>query len=204
MRVDPSGELVNGPVGHKTSADASDGMTVWLERDGEPGGNDAIILERLAISVRIRHARGLRDIDGRRHMGLLLDAGVSGEERQLAAASLNLSPTGTYRVVAAPLFAIWTEHPAAPEDVVPTRFGPMHALVVPVDTATLKAGPCGSGRGPETSEVLSETLGPRRASDAPSAIRRLGCPPGPEGRPGCRSRCRGRVHAAAATDSPPY
>ena len=145
MRVDPSGELVNSPVGTKTSADASDGLTVWLEREGEPGANDAIILERLALSVRIRHARGPREFDARRHMGLLLDAAVPDEERRLAAASLNLTPTGTYRVVAAPLFAVWTEHPVAPEDVVPTRYGPMHALVVPADTATLKAGPCGIG-----------------------------------------------------------
>lgn len=145
MRVDPSGELVNAPVGTKTAADASDGLSVWLEREGKPGANDSIILERLALSVRMRHARGPRDIDCRRHMGLLLDADVSDEERQLAAASLNLAPTGTYRAVAAPLFAIWTEHPAAPEDVVPTRYGPMHALVVSADTATLKAGPCGIG-----------------------------------------------------------
>ncbi len=145
MRVDPSGELASGPAGPKTAADASDGLTVWLERHGEPGANDTIILERLALSVRIRHARSPRDIDSRRHMGLLLDADVSNEKRQLAAASLNLSPTGTYRVVASPLFAIWTEHPVAPEDVVPTRHGPMHALIVAPDTATLKARPCGIG-----------------------------------------------------------
>lgn len=54
-----------------------------VEREGKPGANDAIILERLALSVRIRHARGPRDIDGRRHMGLLLDSEVPLEERRL-------------------------------------------------------------------------------------------------------------------------
>lgn len=54
-------------------------------------------------------------------------------------------PTGTYRVAAAPLFAIWADHPAAPEDVVPTRYGPMHALVLPADLVTLNAGPAGIG-----------------------------------------------------------
>ncbi|MGQ0465552.1 MAG: helix-turn-helix domain-containing protein [Sporichthyaceae bacterium] len=145
MRVAPSGELAHGSAGPKTTADASDGLTVWLECTGEPGAHDAIILERLALSVRLRHARGPRDVDGRRHMGLLLDAEVANEERRVAGARLNLTSTSTYRVVAAPLFATWTEHPVAPEDVVPTRHGPMHALVVSQATATLQASPCGIG-----------------------------------------------------------
>jgi hypothetical protein len=145
VRVNPQGDLVSGEATAMTTADASSGLTVWLERTGEPGASDAIILERLALTVRVRHGRGPRDIDGRRHMALLLDNDIAIEERQLAASSLGLIPTGTYRVAAAPLFAIWTEHPAAPEDVIPTRYGPMHVLVLTPDVTTLHAGPCGIG-----------------------------------------------------------
>lgn len=145
MRVTPQGEIAPGHASTKTEADASGGLKVWLEREGTPAANDAIILERLALTVRIRHGRGPRDIDGRRQLGLLLDLEVSMEDRQVAAASLGLSPGGSYRIAAAPLFAIWTEHPSAPEDVVPTRFGPMHAIVLPAATVMLNAGPCGIG-----------------------------------------------------------
>lgn len=146
MRVTPRGELANGQQpGERTTADASGGLTVWLERSGAPDANDAIILERLALTVRLRHARGPRDIDARRHLGVLVDHEIPSEDRHVASAALGLNPTLSYRVAAAPLFAIWTEHPAAPEDVVATRFGPMHALVLPAETQTLRAGPCGIG-----------------------------------------------------------
>ncbi len=146
MRVTPRGDLMPGEAPAEiTVANASGGLTVWLERDGELSANDAIILERLTLSVRLRNARGPRDIDGRRHLNLLLDQEVGVEERRMAAASLGLSRGGSYRIAAAPLFAIWTEHPAAPEDVVATRYGPMHALVLSADADTVHAGPCGLG-----------------------------------------------------------
>lgn len=145
MRITPRGELAPGEPTTMTSLDASDGLRVWLEREGEPAANDAIILERLALTVRLRHARGPRDIDGRRHLGVLVDPDSPIESRRMSAASLGLTPGSSYRIAAAPLFAIWTEHPAAPEDVVATRYGPMHALVLPADTDTLRAGPCGIG-----------------------------------------------------------
>lgn len=146
MRVTPRGDLMPGdPPADITVAPASSGLTVWLERDANTSVNDAIILERLALSVRLRNARGPRDIDGRRHLNLLLDREVDIEERRMAAASLGLTHGGSYRIAAAPLFAIWTEHPAAPEDVVATSFGPMHALVLSADVDNLQAGPCGIG-----------------------------------------------------------
>ncbi len=146
MRVTPRGELAaDGTTSERISADAGGGMTVWLERDGEPEANDTIILERLALTVRLRHSRGPRDIDARRHLGVLVDHEVPVEERHLASAALGLIPGTHYRVAAAPLFAIWTEHPSAPEDVVATRYGPMHVLVLPAGTETVMAGPCGIG-----------------------------------------------------------
>jgi methyl acetate hydrolase len=145
MRVTPRGELAPGESLTRTTADASGGLTVWLEREDEPEANDAIILERLALTVRLRHARGPRDIDSRRHLSLVVDHEVPVEERHVASAALGLIPGRYYRVAAAPLFAIWTEHPSAPEDVVATRYGPMHVLVLPASTETLRAGPCGIG-----------------------------------------------------------
>lgn len=147
LRVTPAGEHATGEPGPRTGAEASDGLTVWLERDGEPGANDAIILERLALAVRIRHGRGRTGDDNRRDLGLLLDQTVPAEDRRLAAAALGLAPGGRYRVVTAPLFAVWTGRPSGPEDVVPTRHGPIHALVVPAEAPVdeIRASPCGVG-----------------------------------------------------------
>lgn len=146
MRVTPRGELVEGPVvpppGSSTTAD---GLTVWLERSGPAHANDAIILERLTLSMRIRHGRGLRDLDNRRALGLVLDPGVPVADRRTAATRLGLAPGTRHRVVAAPLFAVWEEHPTAAEDVVPTPYGPIHALVVPHDHPPVAAGPIGTG-----------------------------------------------------------
>lgn len=123
---------------------ASDDLVVWLEREGDPLANDAIILERLALAVRLRHGRG-RQTDHRRDLGLLLDESVDLETRRVAAAGLGLRPEARHRVVCAPLFAVWTDHPRGPEDVVATRFGSLHALVLPADRVSVTARPTGIG-----------------------------------------------------------
>jgi methyl acetate hydrolase len=122
-----------------------EGLTVWLEREGPKRANDDIIIERLALAVRIRCGQGHHEVDNRRDLAVLLDASVPFDERQLAAARLGLPPTGKYRVVAAPLFAVWTDRPNAPEDVVASSFGPLHALVVPGASTTVEANPAGIG-----------------------------------------------------------
>lgn len=149
LRVSPRGEIVAPDDGPPTpgscSAITAEGLTVWIERDGEPHANDAIVLERLALAVRIRLGGGRREIDGRRDLGLLLDPTVPTETRRLAAARLNLVSTARYRVIAAPLFAVWDEHPSGAEDVVATPYGSIHALVVPHDHAPVPARPIGTG-----------------------------------------------------------
>ena len=124
--------------------EAATGLTVWLERDEDAHVNDSIILERLALSVRVRHGGG-RAGDRRRTLSVLLDGSVPADERLSAAARLGLSATVHYRVVAVPLFATWEHHPEAPEDVVPTPFGLIHALVVRADTNPLDCTPRGTG-----------------------------------------------------------
>lgn len=147
MRVTPRGLLAEdvAPRAQRTEASASEGLLVWLERDGDPMPNDAIILERLALALRIRHGRGRGPSDTRRDLGVLVDETVGKDERCLAGSTLGLVPGQLYRAVAAPLFAVWSHHPAGPEDVVPTSLGPIHALVVPAGTAAVDATPCGVG-----------------------------------------------------------
>ena len=57
LRVTPKGEAVQGESPTDSSnlhVASEDGIDVWLERDGAAGPNDALILERLALAVRIR------------------------------------------------------------------------------------------------------------------------------------------------------
>ena len=146
VRVNPRGELV--PTDGVTPSGlihAAGGLTVWLEREGDKHANDDMILERLALSVRIRCGQGRQDLDNRRDLGVLLDGSVPVDERQLAATRLGLRPSATYRVVAAPLFAHWKVRPDGPEDVVPSASGSLHALVAPGDTTTVEASPAGIG-----------------------------------------------------------
>lgn len=147
VRVDARGHHADGEVPSIEPAfqqDASEGLTVWLERDGERQPNDAIVLERLALAVRIRHGRG-RQSDHRRDLSLLLDSEVEVQARCISATTLGLRPDSLYRVVCAPLFAVWPQHPRGPEDVVATRFGTIHALVVPDSDHKVTAAPSGVG-----------------------------------------------------------
>ncbi len=148
VRIEPRGNHAPGdPPAYLDPAfrlHASDGMTVWLERDGERLANDAIILERLALAIRIRHGRG-RQADHRRDLSLLLDESVDLEVRCVAATTLGLRTDARHRVVCAPLFAVWPEHPQGPEDVVATRFGTIHALVLPAAHGAVTAAPSGIG-----------------------------------------------------------
>ncbi|GAA4705391.1 PucR family transcriptional regulator [Pseudonocardia yuanmonensis] len=157
VRVTPSGEIAEGrALPRADSSVRGDGLTVWLEREGPAGANDGIVLERLAFALRVRHGRDRREAD-RGELGLLLDRSLPVEERRTAAARLHLSPGVRYRVLAAPLFAVWEEHPAGAEDVVATPYGPVHALVLPEDRVS--GGPSPSGIGvPGTVEQLHRSF----------------------------------------------
>lgn len=145
MRVTPRGEIAPEGPPPPPGDPGSDGVRVWLERDGPALANDAIILERLAMALRIRHGRAHREPENRRDLGVVVDPSVDAGSRLTAAARLSLAPQGRYRVVAAPLFAVWDAHPTGPEDVVATPFGPIHALVLPHDHEPVRASPTGIG-----------------------------------------------------------
>ncbi|HSX67372.1 helix-turn-helix domain-containing protein [Nocardioides sp.] len=148
LRITTKGEFAKMPapeVRPDFSTTLADGILVWLEREGDPWPNDAIVLERLALAVRIRHGRGAREVDNRRHLGVLVDRESSPDERLSAVSALGLVAARRYRVVVAPLFAVWQGRPGGPEDVIGTRFGPIHAVVVPDRYEPFEASPCGIG-----------------------------------------------------------
>ncbi|AIJ26594.1 helix-turn-helix domain-containing protein [Amycolatopsis methanolica] len=146
MRVTTKGAIVPGPFSPAAGSSVCEGgVTAWLERDGAQHVNDAIILERLLLALRLRHGHGRRDSDHRRELGLLLDTEAPIADRHTVASRLNLSLTGRYRVLAAPLFAVWHSHPTCVEDVVATPYGSIHALVVPESHDPVDASPCGIG-----------------------------------------------------------
>lgn len=144
-RVGIRGERWSGePPSDALFVESNDGLRVWLERQGAPRANDAIILERLSLALRVRH--GLARVhEERRWLSILLDPLVSVDERREAAGHLGLSATLRYRIAAAPLFATWEVHSACPEDVISTPWGPIHALVAPAEGASISASPMGVG-----------------------------------------------------------
>lgn len=146
MRVDPHGRLLSevdpSPWARYRVADDHE---AWIERVGTPLANDAMVLERLSLALRLRHSRSRAELDVRRELGVALDSSVGTEERVAAAARLGLVRGPSFRVVAAPLFASWTRHPDGPEDVISTPLGTLHVLVVPAAEVDLDGSPLGVG-----------------------------------------------------------
>lgn len=156
LRVDPRGHVVtSASITSRTEHNVGPRheLVVWLERDGAPLPNDAIILERLALAVRVRHGQGRHDGEARRDLSVLVDEDSGKEERLVAAAALGLQPQRSYRAVVAPLFAVWDTHPDCPEDVVPTRFGSIHTLLLPGSGPSIAASPVGVGLATEADRL---------------------------------------------------
>lgn len=148
LRITAKGQVAEGPtpsVREDLTASVGDEMSVWLERDDDPWANDAIILERLALAVQIRQGDGRRAMGNRRHLGVLTERSSTPEERLESAAAIGLVSSGQYRILAAPLFAVWDGRPPGPEDVIATRFGPIHTIVVRESHESFMASPCGVG-----------------------------------------------------------
>ena len=105
--------------------------------------NDAMVRERLALALAIRS--GHQADDPLRRLGDLLDANVAVEHRHATAAKLGLAPHLKYRVATLPLFATWKQHRDLLEDVVHTRYGPLHVCVLRAEVKHIDASPCGIG-----------------------------------------------------------
>jgi hypothetical protein len=146
VRMDPRGQPLAGPPPDVVRAlDLPQSATVWLEREGEPHANDTIIVERLALAVGIRLGIERRDIEPRRDVDVMLDGREPRDLRREAACRLNLPVAGRFRVLAAPLFAMWGTHPRGPGDVVSSEFGPIHVVVIAADADPIDVSPAGFG-----------------------------------------------------------
>ncbi|MCP2637409.1 hypothetical protein K0817_012675 [Microbacterium sp. HD4P20] len=107
------------------SRDAGDDAIVWIERDGAPHANDAMVLERLALALAITTAR--RASDGAGAMEIALSTHATDEERGTALARLHLDTEPLMRAVALPPDA--DVHDRGPSAIVVTPRGLARALL---------------------------------------------------------------------------
>ncbi|EPD91873.1 hypothetical protein HMPREF1486_04832 [Streptomyces sp. HPH0547] len=122
-RRDPDGHPVTAAGETRRSPEMSHGdWTVWLERDGEPGPHDAMIVERLALGVEL--------IEGRRRpeggFEVVIDPARPVAERVTHLARHRLDPATPVRVLAT---AADTAETGAPSAIVPTRYGLLRATL---------------------------------------------------------------------------
>ena len=123
VRIDPS------PVaGAWPTRESGPDAVVWIERDGAPQTNDAMILERLSLALGIIRAR--RTVGQESAVELAISAYAGPDERAAALPRLRLAP-GALRVVASPPDpAPLPPHPSA---VVATRHGLTRATILDAD-----------------------------------------------------------------------
>lgn len=109
VRVDPAGHAAPDPsakderwMGMPVVPDAS--ATLWLERIGEPGPVEAMILERAAGAARavLDRTRGRAPSEDPALVELIVDASASPEIRRQAATSMRLSESDRFRAAALP------------------------------------------------------------------------------------------------------
>lgn len=119
VRIDP------GPSGGWPQRESGPDAVVWIERDGEPHSNDAMILERLALALGIIRAR--RSVGPESAVELVISGYAGRDERAAALPRLRLAP-GPLRVVASPPDP--APLPQHPSTVVATRHGLTRATLV--------------------------------------------------------------------------
>lgn len=144
VRATPTGERLGDgePTGWPAN-DAPIGSTVWIERDGAPHANDAMLLERFAIAVAITLSRAGSDAGDHRAAELVVDASASPDDRASAAARLRLDPHGRVRAVALPAEApVPDGHPSA---LLSTPFGFAQVVIVGEQSSEFGDGPAGVG-----------------------------------------------------------
>ncbi|KJL32006.1 hypothetical protein [Microbacterium oxydans] len=124
VRVEPV-----DPGGRWMLRESGPDAVAWIERDGDPHTNDAMILERLTLALGILRARRAGDAESA--VEVAISTFTSAEERAAALQRLRL-PAGALRVVASPPDpAPLPQHPSA---VVATRHGLTRATIIPAGT----------------------------------------------------------------------
>ncbi|WP_436326912.1 helix-turn-helix domain-containing protein [Brevibacterium sp. FAM 27836] len=146
LRVDPSGSVMTGDrpteVADLSLPDASE---VWLEREGDALPNDDLILERFGLAIGVRFGLERRQLETPRDVALALDPAAPADERGAAALRLGLVAGNGYRVLVAPLFAVFDKRPAGPTDVIASEHGTLQVLVVDDHTEDIAVAPAGLG-----------------------------------------------------------
>ncbi|MDQ1128026.1 helix-turn-helix domain-containing protein [Microbacterium sp. SORGH_AS_0888] len=152
-RIDRRGDRLGPDVGvSRRCVHDLDGLRVWVEGEAPAHANDALVLERLALAIRVRvdpFSEGAR----RRDLAVVLDAEVAEGERLAAAARLLLPTDARFRVVVAPLFTAWERHPQGIEDVVATPAGPVHVAVIGESVPEPAGAPVGIGVAASVAEL---------------------------------------------------
>lgn len=113
--------------GRWTTKDAGAGV-VWIERDGRPHANDAMVLERLSIALAITTGR---HGDAAGSLETALSPHSTDEERGLALARLRLDTAPTLRAVALRPDASISRGVAS--SIIVTPWGPARAVLGPPD-----------------------------------------------------------------------
>lgn len=121
VRVDPVPVSSEWPT-----RESGEDAVAWIERDGGPHANDAMILERLALALGIIRAR--RAVGQESAVELAISSYAGDDERAGALARLRLADEPLTVVASPPDPAPLPEHPSA---VVATRHGLTRATIVP-------------------------------------------------------------------------
>lgn len=141
VRVAAGGERVDPrePEQSWMQRECGQDAAAWIERDGEPRTNDAMILERLALALGIVRAR--RSVGAESAVELAISSYASADERASAVLRLRV-PDVALRVVASPPDpAPLAQHPSS---VVATRHGLTRATIVDAASDPVSAWPEGS------------------------------------------------------------
>jgi hypothetical protein len=144
LRMAPDGRpMPTEPPGDWPATAAGPDAVVWLERDGAPHANDAMILERLTLAVAISRSRAWPGSGLNRAIEHILDASAPEHDRATAAAQLRLDPRRLVRAVARHTSDPATRHPNGrhpsgrhPSGIVSTPFGIARAEIVPASAGS--------------------------------------------------------------------
>ncbi|MFF8818553.1 helix-turn-helix domain-containing protein [Leucobacter sp. NPDC015123] len=129
-RYFPDGAVKRGGEPAKwPSRRVSDGGTVWLERPTASFVNDAMILERLAISLAVCSQRLDTAAPTRRAVELLISGDGSAEELDEALARLAIPARSEVFAVAAPPTEPLAQARGLPHAMIATRFGVLRAVL---------------------------------------------------------------------------
>lgn len=146
LRVDPSGVSIPGARPTEVAALLLPYESeVWLEREGSALPNDDLILERFGLAIGVRFGLERQQLEAPRDVALALDPAAAAEDRSAAAVRLGLMPGNGYRVLAAPLFAVFEKRPAGPTDVITSEHGTLQVVIVSDHAQEIAVAPAGLG-----------------------------------------------------------